>query len=120
MRKKIKELMNREEGFTLVELLAVIVILGIIVAIAVPMIGNVISRAQTGATTAEQELVVDAARLYTVENAVANGTKLEVSTLITAGYLEETSSTNISADDHVYITLVNGNYTYEFDGPSGP
>ncbi len=64
MRRKIKEIMNKEEGFTLVELLAVIVILGIIVAIAIPAIGNVVNRAEGDADDAEEELVIDAARLY--------------------------------------------------------
>lgn len=36
---KIKKLLKNQKGFTLVELLAVIVILGIIAAIAIPSIG---------------------------------------------------------------------------------
>lgn len=68
MRKKIEELRNREEGFTLVELLAVIVILGIIVAIAIPAVGSVIDRAQKDADTQEEALVKDAARLYVTTN----------------------------------------------------
>lgn len=60
--------MKKEEGFTLVELLAVIVILGIIVAIAIPAIGNVVGRATDDANDAENALVLDAARLYKVEN----------------------------------------------------
>ncbi len=38
MRNKIKQLLNKEEGFTLVELLAVLAILALIVGIAVPVI----------------------------------------------------------------------------------
>ena len=45
MRNKIKQLLKKEGGFTLVELLAVIVILGFIVAISIPLIGNVIEGA---------------------------------------------------------------------------
>ncbi len=40
MRKKIQALLKNQKGLTLVELLAVIVILGIIAAIAVPSIGE--------------------------------------------------------------------------------
>ncbi|UOQ86162.1 prepilin-type N-terminal cleavage/methylation domain-containing protein [Gracilibacillus salinarum] len=63
MMKKVWKLWKEEKGFTLVELLAVIVILAIIVAIAVPAVGNIIDRAEEGANEAEAELVENAARL---------------------------------------------------------
>ena len=100
MRKKLREIMDKEEGFTLVELLAVIVILGIIVAIAIPAIGNVINKAETGATEAEKELVVDAARLYVITDldgkieGITEG-KIKVSTLREAGYLESNADKKI-------------------------
>lgn len=89
MRKKIEELRNREEGFTLVELLAVIVILGIIVAIAIPSIGKVIETAKTDANTQEAALVEDAARLYFTTSENAAKTKVTVKELKEAGYLEK-------------------------------
>ncbi|HZK47613.1 MAG TPA: prepilin-type N-terminal cleavage/methylation domain-containing protein [Atopostipes sp.] len=88
MRKKIEELRNREEGFTLVELLAVIVILGIIVAIAIPAIGTVIQKAGDNADDAEVEMIVDAARLYfTIEEPTEDTVTAEK--LETEGYLEK-------------------------------
>ncbi len=42
--KRLKKLLKNQKGFTLVELLAVIVILGIIAAIAIPSIGNIIDK----------------------------------------------------------------------------
>ncbi|WP_373748155.1 prepilin-type N-terminal cleavage/methylation domain-containing protein, partial [Jeotgalibaca porci] len=72
MRNKIKQLLNKEEGFTLVELLAVLAILALIVGIAVPMIGNVVQKSQVKADDAQIELIVDAARLYQVEKKVKN------------------------------------------------
>ena len=85
VRKKIEELRNREEGFTLVELLAVIVILGIIVAIAIPSIGKVIENAKTDANTQEIALVEDAARLYFTTSDNAAKTSVKVGDLKTAG-----------------------------------
>ena len=89
MRKKIEELRNREEGFTLVELLAVIVILGIIVAIAIPSIGKVIENAKDDAATQEVALVEDAARLYFTTSDNAAKTAVTVKELKDAGYLEK-------------------------------
>lgn len=94
MRQKIKELRNKEEGFTLVELLAVIVILGIIVAIAIPAIGGILDRAGEQADDAEEQLILDAARLYDVdpETTWAEGTSVTVETLITEGFLDTRSN----------------------------
>ena len=96
MRKKIEELRNREEGFTLVELLAVIVILGIIVAIAIPAIGNVIENADKNATAAEQEMIVDAARLYFMDPDNKDEDQVTVDDLKAAGYIEERGSSDES------------------------
>ena len=91
---KFKKTMRREDGFTLVELLAVIVILGIILAIAIPAIGNVISKSDTKAKAAEYDLVIDAARLYFTTDEGRSNTdgKITVGGLIDAGYLEEPAS----------------------------
>lgn len=89
MRKKIREIINKEEGFTLVELLAVLAILAIIIAIAIPAIGNVISRSKTQATAAEEELIVDAGRLYFTTSGNTEKTQVTVKTLHEEGYLED-------------------------------
>jgi len=91
MRNKIRQLMKKEEGFTLVELLAVIVILGVIVAISIPSIGGIIDRANTDADAAEEALIIDAARLYEIgeEVTITNDPGVKVSVLKSEGYLEE-------------------------------
>lgn len=84
----MKQKIKREKGFTLVELLAVIAILAIIVAIAVPTIGNVIGESEKTADDATIELIENAARLA----AVAEGDEAEEYTLnqlVTLGYLDE-------------------------------
>jgi type IV pilus assembly protein PilA len=68
MLKKMKKLLKNERGLTLVELLAVIVILGIIAAIAVPSIGGVIKNSKEDAIVAEALQIIDAARLAHAEN----------------------------------------------------
>jgi len=63
----IKTLKNRN-GLTLIELIAVLVILGIIAAIAVPTIGNTINAQKQRAAEAEWSAILSAAELYIVEN----------------------------------------------------
>ena len=46
MIKKMRERLTNQKGLTLIELLAVIVILGIIAAIAIPSIGNIIQNSK--------------------------------------------------------------------------
>ena len=46
MKKLLQKRLKNEKGLTLVELLAVIVILGVIAAIAVPSIGNIIENSR--------------------------------------------------------------------------
>ncbi len=61
------KILKNKRGVTLVELLAVIIILGIIAAIAVPTIGNLIERQRQNAAEAEWTSVEEAARLYAVD-----------------------------------------------------
>ena len=86
MRNKIKQLLKKEGGFTLVELLAVLVILGIIVAIAIPMVGNVIESSKEKAAASQEELIIDAAQLYSLDKETA--ADVTTDTLIEAGFLE--------------------------------
>ncbi|WP_413526865.1 competence type IV pilus major pilin ComGC [Marinilactibacillus psychrotolerans] len=106
MRNQIKKMIKKENGFTLVELLAVLVILGIIVAIAIPAVGNIIENAEKSANESEQELIIDAARLYFIEN---DGNEVDVDTLISEGYLENQGE---DSDLTGTVTETDGEYTY--------
>ncbi|WP_297989411.1 prepilin-type N-terminal cleavage/methylation domain-containing protein [Anoxybacillus sp.] len=76
-----KKIIRNEKGLTLIELLAVIVILGIIAAIAIPSIGGLIENSRKDAHIANAQQMVNAARLaYT-----ADSTKTEY----TLKYLED-------------------------------
>lgn len=87
MRNKLKKIWNKEDGFTLVELLGVIVILGIILAIAIPSIGNIVDNARKDTNDAQEELVIDAAQMYFLENSDAS--TVTVQKLIEDKYLEK-------------------------------
>lgn len=63
MFKHPKKRIKNEKGLTLIELLAVIVILGIIAAIAVPAIGNIINDSRDKAIVSEALNVIAGAKL---------------------------------------------------------
>jgi type IV pilus assembly protein PilA len=65
--------MVKKQGFTLVELLAVIVVLGIILVIAVPNIQQIISNARKEAYERQKEFIADAAKKY-VANSISGVT----------------------------------------------
>ena len=126
MRNQIKKMIKKENGFTLVELLAVLVILGIIVAIAIPAVGNIIENAEKSANESEQELIIDAARLYFIENDgdendgdendgdENDGDEVTVKKLIANGYLENLSDdSNVSPDSKVVYDSVAKEYNIE-------
>jgi len=61
---KIKNLLTNQRGLTLVELLAVVVILGIVSSIATVSIGRVIQNAREDAVRADAIQILNAAELY--------------------------------------------------------
>src|SRR5690625_2472633 len=73
---KVKKWMKRlknERGLTLVELLAVIVILAIIGTIAFVMIGNIIENSKKDAHIANAQQLIAAAKLYDADQGIEGG-----------------------------------------------
>lgn len=93
MIKKVKGLLKNSKGFTLVELLAVIVILGIIAGIAVPSIGGIIDNSKKDAHIANGLQVISSARLLLASDSSyqpseGNFTYITIDDLVENGYLE--------------------------------
>lgn len=110
---KNKKLVKNEKGLTLVELLAVIVILAIISAIAIPAIGNIIENSRYNAVKADAINVLNAAQLYYTDNpegekdtgGIGDTTEgITVEQLKVAGYLENIGKIAEATDAKVTIT----------------
>ena len=72
--------MKKKEGFTLVELLAVIVILAVILVIAVPQIMSVIESARKGSIESTAKLIAEGAeREYTNRKILGKDTNIKCS-----------------------------------------
>ena len=87
MRQLLLKRLKNQKGLTLIELLAVIVILGIIAAIAVPSIGGIIENSKKDAHVANAQQMIHSARLAVVgENLLAGGDTIQY---IPLAYLED-------------------------------
>ncbi|QTD41576.1 prepilin-type N-terminal cleavage/methylation domain-containing protein [Sporosarcina sp. Te-1] len=81
---------SNQRGLTLIELLAVLVILSIIAAIAIPSISNIIENSRIKAEKSNALIILSTADLYFVENPSRDGytNSVGVPTLIKEGYLD--------------------------------
>ncbi len=91
---KMKDFLQDESGFTLVELLAAVVILAIISAISVVAIGQVIQNAREDAGIADIQQAMNAAQLYaSTETSGGESGTFNLGTVVGQGYLSTASNT---------------------------
>lgn len=123
----MNDIMKEKHGFTLVELLAVIVVLAIIMLIAVQAVMPLLQDARKKAFVTEAQAAIDAAQAYYMSQALSNnvtvgkGICIEIKTLIDKGFYAtkregyegwvEINAKTDNPNDYLYkITMTNGQY----------
>ena len=112
-----------KKGFTLAELLGVIVILGIIVLLAFPPILDSIKKSKENINNSTEEIIFNATKLYMGDYPsiykLTNNSKycIKIQDLIDSSRLErglQDSNTNeeINPNRYVKVVVKNGEYTY--------
>ncbi|GGG55493.1 prepilin-type N-terminal cleavage/methylation domain-containing protein [Paenibacillus radicis (ex Gao et al. 2016)] len=97
-------LKRNEKGLTLIELLAVLVIVGIIAAIAIPAIGSTIAKSRDKADSASISLIEESALRYVTDKEYTTSQTISIDDLVSAGYLAKAPTlnkknvTNVKAD----------------------
>jgi prepilin-type N-terminal cleavage/methylation domain-containing protein len=113
--------MKKSRGFTLVELLAVIVILAVILVIAIPNVMKVIDKAKLDAYKRNESMLISAGRNYVASYAenipvsIGSTTKVNISDLQTKDLLKDIKDpkSNTSCSGYVLITKIsNSEYNY--------
>lgn len=119
-----------KKGFTLIEMMAVIIILGIITLIAVPLVEKALSDIRQDAYKTQIENIRKGARqwganhFYELPDNDGGTISVNLETLKLAGYVEKVlvnPKTNEEFPNDMLVTILNdkGNYVYIVDGDEG-
>jgi len=121
MLRKIRKLLKKQEGFTLVELMIVVVILGILAGIGVQQYGNIQERAKKAADEANRKVLTNAANMWLIMNGGFDGENEATKTFdgeeneLVPDYVDEWPR-NPYTNDKDYVVTITKTVKEEDDG----
>jgi len=119
----MSKMMKKNEGFTLIELMIVIAIIGILAAIAIPQFAAYRARSFNAAAQADLRNAATAQEAYFVDNQTyTNNTSVLIGTTYGLFLSENVSFTINSADSTMYNMKAHhpsGTASYSIVGPGG-
>lgn len=80
---------KNQKGMTLIELMAVVVILGILAAIAGAAVVNSFDKAKENADKASETVMKDAAMRWVMDKNITSTTDITITNMVSSGYLKE-------------------------------
>ncbi len=113
---------NNEKGFTLIELMIVIAIIGILAAIAIPQFTNYKKRAGNSASMSDLKNLATAQEVYHTDNNTYTST---IANLSDAGFIGSSKNVTVTitgADGTSFAATAvhaGGTHTYTVTGPGG-
>ncbi|MBR3363079.1 MAG: prepilin-type N-terminal cleavage/methylation domain-containing protein [Bacilli bacterium] len=103
-----------KKGFTLVELLGVIVIIAVIATIAAIAVDNSIKKGKESTCKAQKENIIEAAKTWQIDNSITSNTQVYVNNssqnndLTKGGYLDENLKnpmTDEKYESNIYVQI---------------
>lgn len=101
--KQLKTFHRRQAGFTLVELLLIVAIVGILAGVLVPRISEFYASAEVAGANQEVSHIEQAAMAYYGNNSLS--WPLESDTLFTQGYINKEPGVDYGFDAHGRVTI---------------
>lgn len=123
MPSKVGKTLHSQKGFTLVELMAVLIILGVILGIGVPKYAKVQAQAEYDADKAMIESLAKEVEIYAIKE--DDYTSKTISYLTSNNIIDDVvlnrknSGTNSIKNDGKKISEVNGSLSFQFDADLG-
>ena len=120
----LSKITNRDEkGFTLIELMIVIAIIGILAAIAIPQFSAYRTRSYNSAAQADLRNMATAQEAYYVDNQTYSSNEASLTGSTFGFYSSENVTSDVGGAGTAGYTIsafhTSGNKTYTLEGPGG-